>query len=114
MVTWRKYRGGRLYTVVTDLWHMRLPDHLEHGYENRSDFFAALRELSDRWQGRVGEAVGERNGFLQLRFHDTPGGRPDEAWLPVFLLRDVTDDYPDVCAAGDQRNDELDECFGFD
>ena len=57
MVMWRKYRGGRLYTVVTDLWHMRLPDHLEHGYENRSDFFAALRELSDRWHGRVGDAT---------------------------------------------------------
>lgn len=114
MAAWRKYEGGRLYTVVTDVWHLSLPGHLEHGYESRRDFFAAIRLLSDRWRGRVGEAVGERNGFRLLRFHDTPGGRPDEAWLPSFLLRDVTDDYPGVRAAADPGDEELDECFGFD
>ena len=39
------------------------------------------------WKGRVGECIGERHEFRRLRFHDTPGGRPDEAWIPDYLMR---------------------------
>ena len=105
---------GQFFTVETDIYHLRLPDPLEHGYECERDFRRALRALSERWKGRAGECVGERHGFLLLRFHDTPGGRPDEAWLPRYLLKGTDppewyyDEEPDELEA------EIDRAYGFD
>lgn len=94
-----------------------LRDHLLHGYEEREYFERAVRGLVRQWRDRVGEAVGERNGFLLLRFHDTPGGLPDEAWLPRYLLKSVpVPDYMKVRepTEEDRIKAELDEAFGFD
>lgn len=93
-----------------------LDDHLHHGYEDRSVFAAAIARLTERWGGRVGQSVGERNRFLLLRFHDTPGGLPDEAWLPLFLLTPCP--APPYApgrdpAPSESIRDELDEAFGF-
>lgn len=108
---------GRYYTVVTTLRNAPLHEHLQHGYEFEDDFRQALRQLINRWRGRVGECIGEHNGFLHLRFHDTPGGRPDEARLPLYLIQETTpppyalhrDDPPP-----DPMERELDDAFGFD
>lgn len=107
--------GVRMYTVETDIYHLRLPDPLSQGYESERALRSALRALSERWMGRVGEPVAERNGFLLLRFHDTPGGRPDEAWLPSYLLREVEPGPPGP--HGGEADDAVrafEECFGFD
>ena len=102
---------GEYYIVSVDPRDAPLRDHLWHGYDTRRDFYDALRKLSDRWRDRVGECVGERHGFLLLRFHDTPGGVPDEEWLPRYLLKPY--DPPEPAADG-QDDAELDEAFGFD
>ncbi len=101
------------YKVSNDPDDAPLRDYLLHGYENRSDFYDAIRRLVRRWHDRVGERVGERHGFLRLRFHDTPGGRPDEAWIPVYLLKQAEAPVFKV----DERSDlekEIDQAFGFD
>ena len=106
----------RFYRVTTDFYHLRVPDPHLHGYETEREFRRALQRLAGHWKGRVGERIGERNGFWLLRFHDTPGGRPDEAWLPTFLLLEVKEP-PHVNAtapAADESNSELDGVFGFD
>ena len=106
---------GRFYLVVSNLDRAPLADHLLHGYESRWDFYRALRRLLSRWKGRIGECVDERHGFLLLRFHDTPGGKPDEEWLPLYLLEPV--EKPQYIQERVKRNDileELDEAFGFD
>lgn len=107
----------RFYRVTGSIDKAPLRDHLWHGYEEKADFRHALRQLAERWRGRVGEAVAERNGFLRLRFHDTPGGLPDEDWLPPYLLEpSPVPDY--ILEAERNRPDpierELDEAFGFD
>ncbi len=91
-----------------------LGDYLQHGYENRSDFRDALRKLVDWWGGRVGEHVGSRYDHLRLKFHDTPGGRADEAWLPLYLLSPCP--VPDYLQEEerDPIEDELDRVFSFD
>ena len=102
----------RFCIVVSDLWHTPLPNHLEQGYETERDFRRALRLLVERWHGRTGEAVGERHGFTLLRFHDTPGSVPDEAWLPDYLLRQTDDPgYEDDTS---ESMSELNSAFGFD
>lgn len=105
--------GRMLYTPILDLYHLRMPDHLSFGYESAQDFRLAIRELVGRWGNRVGERIDERNGFYRLRFVDTPGGRPDEAWLPAFLLERVEDGEEDV-AEDDGIEAEIDSAFGFD
>ena len=94
---------------------MQLPNHLEHGYEDKQMFRQAIRRIVDRWGGRTGEAVGERHGFLQLRFHDTPGGIPDEEWLPGYLLKPAHAPERQLerrpC---DELEAELDDAYGFD
>ena len=77
----------RFFKVSSRAEDAPLRDYLLHGYEERQDFYLAVRQLVERWKGRVGESVGERHGFHLLRFHDTPGGLPDEAWLPSYLLK---------------------------
>jgi len=105
---------GPFFRVARNMDRAPLRDHLWWGYEEKSDFRLALRGLLDRWRCRVGECVGERHGLRLLRFHDTPGGRPDEAWLPEFLLEPAPrPDYFDVPAPDPARR-ELEEAFGFD
>ena len=106
----------RFYRVTTDFYHLRVPDPMLHGYETERDFRRALQRLSGHWKGRIGERIGERNGFWLLRFHDTPGGKADEAWLPDFLLLEV-EEPPYIDAPPpepDETELELDGVFGFD
>ena len=104
------------YLVKDTLVGAPLSDHLLHGYADRLDFRKALKNIIVRWGGRIGERVGERHGFLLLRFHDTPGGQPDEEWLPRFLLQQT--EMPDYVREAEREPDpfelELDEAFGFD
>ena len=104
------------YQVVNTIWNMRLPDHLEHGYETERDFRQALDRLVTRWRGRVGESIGERHGFLLLRFHDTPGGMPDEEWLPRYLLKpvDAPPYIPSEPSSSEELTNEIDRAYGFD
>ena len=102
------------FRVCTSLDGLPVNDHLSHGYEDRQDFILALRRLIDYWGGRVGERAGERNKFLLLRFHDTPGGRPDKAWLPLYMLSPCP--VPDYMKEEEEDpiEEELDRAFGFD
>ena len=104
------------YEVLSSLDGVPLRDHLQHGYEEKSDFYDAVRQLRDRWQHRIGECVGERNGFRQLRFHDTPGGMPDEAWLPDYMLKEVEkpEYLCDDAETVDEQEQELEDALGFD
>ena len=105
---------GRYYKVVSNLTNAPVRDYLLHGYETRRDFCDALDRIVRRWRGRVGERIDERHGFYLLRFHDTPGGKPDEEWLPSYLLTEE-EDYV-LPYDTDERDDyekELDEIFGF-
>ncbi len=88
--------------------------YLYHGYETRDDFATALRRLLDRWGGRIGRHDGERNGFLLLSFPDTPGGIPDEAWLPLYMLTPC--DVPPfaIVPHKDPDEEQLNRAFGFD
>ena len=94
-----------------------LDSHLHHGFEYRDSFADALRKLTSRWGGRTGRNVGERNGFLLLRFYDMPGGVTEEAWIPLYLLSPT--DTPCYLQEYDLSSSEaiiaeLDEAFGFD
>lgn len=104
---------GKYYKVISTLWNRRLPDAREHGFTEDRDFRHTLWQMVDRWKGREGECVQERNGFMRIRFHDTPGGKPDEAWMPSFLLEE-TDAPPGDPEPSDGLGDELDDAFGFD
>ena len=99
------------YAVTQDISNAPLKDHLMHGYEEKMDFEIALRQLARRWKDRIGERIGERHGFFLLRFHDTPGGKPDEAWLPHYLLKPIP--KPESRKKPNAEND-LDQAFGFD
>lgn len=102
------------FLVANDLSKAPLGNYLQYGYENRTDFRNALQKLIDWWGGRVGEYVGNRYDHLLLKFHDTPGGRPDQAWLPLYLLEPVP--MPDWMKENkkDPIEEELDKAFGFD
>lgn len=105
---------GKYYTVASDILRAPLQDYLMHGYETRLDFRAAVRRLIDLWKGRTGECIDERNGFRLLRFHDTPGGMPDEEWLPGYLLDPSEVPEYMVPEPVDEIERELDEAFGFE
>ena len=107
-------KASGYFEVCDSLDGLPIDDHLSHGYELREDFQDALRRLIRLWGGRVGERVGDRNKFLLLRFHDTPGGIPDKAWLPLYMLKPV--DIPDymIEEERDEMEEELDRAFGFD
>ena len=106
----------QFYLVEGDLARAPLRDHLWYGYESGRDFRDALKELRSLWKGRTGECIDRRNGFMHLRFHDTPGGRPDEAWLPGFMLQAVP--VPEYILEEEvlpsEVEQELDEALGFD
>ena len=106
------------YRVNNNLDNAPLQDHLLHGYEYRQDFQLALQQLIDRWHDRIGEQIDERSGFIRLRFYDTPGGLPDEAWLPTYLLtpsfpNSQTPKLPNSQTANPLEK-EIDLAFGFD
>lgn len=106
---------GNYYTITTTLRNVPLREHLQHGYEFEDDFRRAIRAMIERWRGRVGECIGEKNGFLLLRFHDTPGGIPDEARLPRYILEPCdTPQYDTEDDREDEVQQEIDEAFGFD
>lgn len=105
----------RFYRVSGNPYDAPLRDHLLHGYEERRDFFVAVRQLCRLWKDREGEAIDSRHGFLLLRFHDTPGGKPDEAWIPDYLLKPVA--VPDAFLEEEQGDDDemdIHSFFGFD
>lgn len=105
-------KTGGFYEVLPGIWNAPVSDHLMHGYESRQDFRLAVRQIVNRWKVRVGECVGERHGFLLLRFHDTPGGEPDEEWIPEYLLQEAG--APECAGQPDAADDGLDALFGFD
>jgi hypothetical protein len=107
-------RASGYFRVADSLDGLPLADYLHHGYENREDFRDALRRLLDYWGGRIGERRDEHNKFLLLSFPDTPGGVPDQAWLPLYML---TPCEPSPYAGKPQREaakQDLDRAFGFD
>ena len=107
---------GRYYKVINNLYDIKLPDPLEYGYEFKSDFSRALWKLIDMWKGRIGECVDERNSFYLLRFHDTPGGKPDESWVPnCLLIEEPTPKYvaPPETEACDEFAEEMNNIIGF-
>ena len=104
----------RFYRVVSDLYDVRLPDPLSYGFETERDFRHALWRLVDRWKRRAGEVVDERHDHLLIRFYDTPGGRPDEAWLPMCLLEPAEAPPDDGDGDEDGIEEEIDSAFGFD
>lgn len=103
---------GNYYVVVNNISHALINDHLQHGYADKWDFLAALKNILNLWQGRSGECVAERHGFLTLRFHDTPGGKPDEAKIPFYLLQPTAPPPPPEPV--DEFQQEIDRAFGFD
>ena len=93
---------GPFYWVSGDVNRAPLRDYCKHGYESQREFRAAVCELIRRWKWREGECIEKRmfHGIdgvsidnsltlLRLRFHDTPGCRPDEAWIPLYLADPV-------------------------
>lgn len=108
--------NGKFYLVTTRISGIPLSEHLEHGYEDKWDFLHAVQALASRWKGRIGECVGERHDFYLLRFHDTPGGKPDEEWIPKYILQPV--DRSECAGAGavspSEEQRELDDAFSFD
>lgn len=106
----------RFFNVIApaEVYHMRLPDSLEYGYEDKNDFERAIRRLSLRWQNRIGECIDERHGFKKLRFHDTPGGKPDEEWLPDFILVETSKPEWMIKPERDEKEEEVDRVFSFD
>lgn len=108
---------GPFYRVSRDMSRVPLDDYLDHGYETRKEFARSVRQLIERWGGRDGEcveerwyhgkdgeAIDQRHRQLHLRFHDTPGGHPDEAWLPLYLLQPV--DIPEYARWHDNTPEE--------
>lgn len=89
---------GPFFRVSGDMNRVPLNDFFEHGYETMREFREAAEELISRWHDREGECIekrlfhgpnsdtiDDRLTLLRLRFHDTPGCRPDEAWIPRYL-----------------------------
>ena len=107
-------KASGYFRVASSLSGLPIDQHLQNGYETREEFVAALRRLLERWAGRIGERADERNKFLLLRFPDTPGGLPDEAWIPLYML---TPCEPSPYANKPKREpfeEELDRAFGFE
>lgn len=107
----------KFYIVTSNMNDVPLRDHLLHGYESHDDFARSIRRLIGRWDGRIGECIGEKHGFLLLRFHDTPGGSPDEEWLPRYLLKPSENPgnrKDDEQKQGNDDKNEIENAFGFE
>lgn len=103
------------YRVLSTLDRAPLRDYLLHGYEERLDFYRAVKRLVDRWHNRIGERIAERHGHYLLRFYDTPGCVPDEAWIPTYLVEPSDlPEYMNDTDSSDGAEEELDKVFGFD
>lgn len=89
---------GPFFRVSGDKGRVPLDDYFKHGYESIREFSEAADALIDRWHDREGECIEKRQfhgwdaevfdgslTILRLRFHDTIGCRPDEAWIPCYL-----------------------------
>ena len=63
-----------------------IPHHHDFGYEELSDFYKAVKQLTQKYGGRVGECIATRHAFLLLRFEDAAGSQPVTAWIPGFML----------------------------
>lgn len=101
----------KIYYRVLSAWR-KTSDHLARGYEFERDYKKALRQMCERFGGRVGEKLDARSDFLLLRFNDTPDERPEEAWLPKFLLQKTA-----VAPSFSKTSNEealLDRIFSFD
>ena len=109
-----KQKIASYYRVLPDLRNAPVNQYLMHGFETKHDYLSALKKLVERWKDRVGEVVGERNDFLLLRFHDTPGGKPDEAWLPIYLLEKSEPPAYLHSEKPDPTDRKLNDAFGFD
>lgn len=107
-------KASGFFRVATSVNGLPLNDYLQHGYETREEFVYALRRLIERWSGRIGERIDERNKFLLLRFPDTPGGIPDEAWLPLYMLTPCGPSPYAKKRKPTPEEIELNEAFGFD
>jgi hypothetical protein len=108
-------KASGFFLVTRDVTTAPLDDYLHHGYEERYLFVDALRKLLDRWGGRTGQNVGERNKFLLLRFYDTPGGSTEEMWLPLYLLSPTdTPAYLLPPPPPDLVTSAIDDALGFD
>ena len=106
-----------VYRVESDPRTWVTSDHLWQGYEKEWDYYAALKKQYDMWRGRVGVCIGKKAGMVRLRFYDTPGGKPDEAWLSAFMLKPVPATERSLADAPEERGQTdrvLDEAFGFD
>lgn len=86
--------------------HPDIPPHHEYGYEDKYEFFKAVRQLAEKYGNRVGECIGARHAFLLLSFADTPG-RPAKAWIPAFMCKPAAPP-----TAPDEENDPLDGVLG--
>ena len=89
--------------------HPVMPSHYDYGYEDKFEFFKAVRRLSREYGGRIGECIATRHTFLLLRFFDMPDGVPTQAWIPGFMLERTAppsgDDYNDA-------DDTMDGVYG--
>ena len=108
------HKASGYFRVAKSLDELPLSDHLHHGYETREEFRYALRRLVERWGGRIGQQRDEKNKFLLLAFPDTPGGKPDEAWLPLYMLTPCDQPSWAVKREKNPLEQELDEAYGFD
>jgi hypothetical protein len=104
------------YTVNFEIRKAPFDDYLMHGYESKWKFYMALSRLSEKWQGRTGECIDKRHDFMLIRFLDTPGGKPDEEWIPRYMLEpaDTPDYVREMRKEPDETEEELDQIFGFD
>lgn len=92
---------GPYYRVTTDLSHAPLADYHQHGFESSKEMRESVLALAERWRGRKGECIEERlyrdrwgnpdekTRMLHLKFHDAPGGFPEDAWLPVYICTPI-------------------------
>ena len=107
--------NAEFYLVEADYDKAPIRQFREFGYDSKWDFYLALRKVGERWRDRVGECIDQRHGFRKLRFHDTPGGKPDEEWIANFLL--VRTEMPEWIREAlkpvDPIEKELDEAFGL-
>lgn len=89
---------GPFFRVCGDIRRVPLDDYYKYGCLSRREFYESTCCVIYKWGNREGECVekclyhgenfdtfDDRLTLLRLRFHDTPGCLPDEAWIPQYL-----------------------------